>query len=244
MNLLGELGIFLINLSFRLLSSLRYGKYLVTTTFRFLTGTIPIVCLVGIFIGANLVVEAYGVASVIGAPDLVGVFAGVALVREVGPLLTAAMVLAKTGGEVSSEIATMKIREEISALEVMGVDPYSFLYGVRFHAMVIAFPVLLLFGLLSSGLTAFVVSVFSYDLNPSTFFDQFFSLLTPQDLYIFLFKGIFFAILLTPLQCFFGQRAETNPQEVGIATNATMVGGAITIGWANLVVTAFFYGGV
>lgn len=238
---LGGLVLFARHSYATLLATRPYMGEVVRQTFRITVGCLPLVLFVAMFIGANVVVQGYQVLRMLGAESLVGMFASMALVRELGPVLSAAMVSAKAGSEIASELATMRIRSQIDAIEMMGVDPVRFLVVPRVIGSIFAMPALTVVGLYAAIAMGWGVGVYQFGLNGSAFLEQIYTTSGLDDLGAAILKSIAFGGTLVVIQCFAGFEARQGPQGVGLATNKAVVAGAVAIGWINLVVSGALY---
>jgi phospholipid/cholesterol/gamma-HCH transport system permease protein len=151
------------------------------------------------------------------------------------------MIAAKAGGEITGELSAMRLREELSALEVMGVNPIAYLALPRIFGTFLAFPILSLLSLISALSMATVVAVFQFDLNSHTFTHDLFTMITLTDLYSLLGKGAVFSLVLSGIQCYCGFTAPLSPQGVGLATNRSVVASTVAIGWVNLIISGGVY---
>lgn len=210
-------------------------------TYRITFGTMPVVVLVSIFIGANIVVQGYQALKMLGAESMLGMFASFALVREMAPALGGAMVGVKAGSEMASELATMKIRSQIDAIEVMGVDPLRYLVVPRVLASIIAMPILTLVVLYAAIGAGMGVAVFQFGLSGAQFWGQITAYVTGHDLMSCMAKAFSFGIVLALIQCFCGFQAEHGPQGVGLATNRAIVLGISATAWVNLLISGLMY---
>lgn len=213
----------------------------VLQTWRIVWGCLPMVLLVAMFIGANIVVQGVQVLRMLGAEAMVGVFTSLALVRELAPVLGGAMVSAKAGSEIASELASMRTRSQIDAMAVMGVNPVAFLVVPRLIGSIVALPMLTLAAIWGAIGMGWLVGVMQFDLNGHTFLDQIWSTTSMYDVQVALWKSLAFGGTLAVVQTYFGFRAEHGPQGVGMATNRAVVYGAVLIGWLNLMISAFAY---
>lgn len=209
--------------------------------YRITFGTMPVVVLVSVFIGANIVVQGYQVLKMLGAETMLGMFASFALVREMAPALGGAMVGVKAGSEMASELATMKIRSQIDAIDVMGVDPLRFLVAPRVIASLIAMPILTLVVLYAAIAAGWGVAVFQFGLSGPQFLTQITGYVTGHDLLACLTKSFAFGGVMSLIQCFCGFQAEHGPQGVGLATNQAIVLGISSVAWVNLLITGLMY---
>ena len=204
-------------------------------------GSLFVVLLVCAFIGANMVVQGYQMLVVMGAQDLTGMFVGMAVVRELGPVLAGAMVGAKAGCEIAAEIAAMRIGQQIDALEVMAVDPYKYLIVPRVIGTLIGLPLLLAFALIGAIGSSYLVAVYQYNLNPTSFLQQLSILISLNDMLVAMLKCVVFGLATGLIECYIGFNAKPGPTGVGEATNSAIVVGAIVIAWLNLCITGIVY---
>lgn len=203
--------------------------------------SLPIVMCVTAFVGMNIVVQGYQIMRSLGAQDMVGMFLSMAAVRELAPILAAALIGAKSGCSVASELATMRIKEQIDALEVMSVDPFSYLVAPRLVAAILIVPMISIVALWCCIGAGYVVAVFQFDLNGVLFLQQVFHFMTFRDVVNVLIKSIVFASLVTPIVCYAGFHARGGAKGVGEATNKAVVWGAIVIVTSNAILTAIMY---
>lgn len=203
--------------------------------------SLPIVMSVTAFVGMNIVVQGYQVMAALGAQDMVGMFLSMAAVRELAPILAAALVGAKSGCSIASELATMKIKEQIDALEVMSVDPFQYLVAPRLLAAVFVVPLISIVALWCCIGAGWVVAVYQFDLNGVFFLQQVFSFISIVDVFNVLIKSFVFAFVATPILCYAGFQAHGGAKGVGEATNRAVVWGAIVIVTANAFMTAIMY---
>ena len=217
-----------------------WGEVLTQLT-KIVGGSIFVVVLISAFVGANVVVQGYQMLAVLGADNLTGMFVGLAVVRELGPVLAGAMVGAKAGCEVASEIAAMRIQQQIDALEVMSVNPFQYLVVPRLIAMTVALPLMLSFAISASVGTGWLVAKYQFSMNTTIFMDQLGQNVTQRDIFIALGKTFLFGLFTSLVECYEGFGAKPGPTGVGEATNMSIVVGAVLIAWVNLLVTAIVY---
>lgn len=208
---------------------------------RTIAGSLFVVVLISAFVGANVVVQGYQMLKVFGAEDLTGMFVGLAVIRELGPMLAGAMVGAKAGCEMASELAAMRIQQQIDALEVMAVNPIQYLVVPRIVAMAVGLPLMLGFAICAAILASYLVASYQFDLNTTTFMARLAETNTIFDLKIALMKTVFFGLFIALIECYEGFHAKPGPTGVGEATNMTIVLGALAVAWINMVMTAMVY---
>ena len=237
---LGNLAVFCFR-SYRAVFKTVSFDDLVKQSFRVGFESLPIVMSVTAFVGMNVVVQGFQIMRSFGAGDLVGMFLSMAAVRELAPILAAALVGAKSGCGVAGELATMKIKEQIDALEVMSVDPYAYLVVPRLLAAVIIVPMISNVALWSTIAAGYLVAVYQYNLNGSMFLQQVFEFMSMQDVFNVLIKSVVFASITGPITCYAGFEAQGGAKGVGEATNRAVVWGAVSIVTTNAILTSIMY---
>jgi phospholipid/cholesterol/gamma-HCH transport system permease protein len=153
---------------------------------------------------------------------------GLAILRELGPLMTAILLAGRSGAAFAAEIGTMKVNEELNALTTMGLDPVRFLVVTRILAAVLMVPLLTLFadmiGILGGALT-----MISFNIPIATYLREVDSLVNVKDLWVGMAKTPVFAILIAGVGCLRGLQTETGAAAVGISTTRAVVSGIILL---------------
>lgn len=224
--------------------TLRYGvrwERVILETYRVGIRALPILLTMAVFVGTNIAIQGYTAFSTLGAGNMVGMFVAMAGVREICPLLAGVMVAAKTGTEMAAQLAVMRTREQIDALEVMAVNPYSELVAPNFLAVIIALPLLTLIGLAASLAAAHAVAVYQLGVSPGEYSDYVWSHISRLDLINALTKSVVYAIVISTVSGFFGFFSEKGPEGVGRATNSAVVTMCIVCICSTYLLTAVFY---
>jgi phospholipid/cholesterol/gamma-HCH transport system permease protein len=191
--------------------------------------SLGVLTVAAIFIGAVMGYQLFISFEMFGAQALVGGTVGVSIFREMAPVIGAIMVTGRAGAAISAEIASMRVSEQIDALEVMGVDPYDYLVVPRVLAGATMMPILaFLFGGVAT-LSASFIACGVLDLSVPIFWKAFRQWVDYSDLLHCLCKGVSFGAALTVLGCFFGFRANGGARAVGFATRSTVVASCLTI---------------
>jgi phospholipid/cholesterol/gamma-HCH transport system permease protein len=202
-----------------------------------------IVVVAAIFLGAVIGYQFYIGFAFIGAEELMGGTVGVSLFRELASVMTAIMVTGRAGAAMAAEIASMRISEQIDALEVMAVDPIEYLVTPRIAAALTMVPVLaVLFAGVSSMSAAFIAcSVMG--LSYPIYWDQFTLYVDEFDILHLLSKAAVFGFFMALLGCFYGFRAGGGARAVGVATKTTVVMTLLTILSSDYILTALLPNG-
>jgi len=217
----------------------------------FITGVkpLPVILVVGIFTGMILALQ-IGVELVnYGQKEAIALIIGSALCREMGPFMTALILTASVGSGMAAEIGTMKVSEEIDALEVMSISPISFLVMPRVIALSIMCPIMTLLcnviGVIGGGL----VGNAQFDIAYYVYFRKVVDSLStadaltglPKDLYTGLVKAWVFGILIAAVGCSCGLRAKGGALGVGQATRTAVINSFLLIIIIGYYMTWFFY---
>ena len=204
-------------------------------------GSLPVVGITAIFAGTVLAVQGYQTFKQFGAQDMVGLFVALAGVREMAPILAAAMVSAKAGAAITSDLAAMKNGQQIDALEVMAVDPMETLVAPKLVAALIALPALTILSSFLTVVSAAVVSTMQLGVEKAFFLGNVEQWLKPEDLYKGVFKGLIFGALVWITSCWQGMNAGPGPEGVGRATNKAIVIEVLGCLTLNVALTAVLY---
>jgi phospholipid/cholesterol/gamma-HCH transport system permease protein len=203
----------------------------------------PMVALTGFSIGVTLAMQAAHSLQSLGAelyvPDLVMV----TLLRELGPVLIAVIVIGRSGSAVAAELGTMKVSEEIEALEVMAINPIQYLVVPRFLAMLIMLPTLTIIGNYLGVLGGWAVCRFALDFNTAGYVLRALQSADTWDLYSGMIKSVVFAWIVITIACNAGLRVEGGAEGVGQATTASVVQALLAMLVTNAVLTGIFFFG-
>jgi phospholipid/cholesterol/gamma-HCH transport system permease protein len=184
---------------------------------------VPIVALISFLLGLIMAFMSSIQLRQFGANIYVASLVTLAMVSELGPIMTAIVVAGRSGSAFAAEIATMKISEEIDALYVMGFDTIGFLALPKIMAAAFVVPVLTLFSDLFAIAGGMVVGVFLLDITPNAYLDQTIRSLKLFELGWGLSKSFVFALLIGAIGCFKGFRAKGGADSVGDAATSAVV---------------------
>lgn len=182
-----------------------------------------IVTVAAVFLGGVLGYQLFVSFHYFGAEAFLGGSVGLSLFRELAPVMTSIMVTGRAGAAMAAQIASMRITEQIDALEVMAVDPYEYLVAPRVWAGALMVPLLSAYFGAIGTLSACAVACGIMDLSFPTFWDQFSKVVDTTEMIHCTTKGVAFGFVLTIVGCFYGFRARGGAQAVGMATRTTVV---------------------
>mgnify|MGYP001203464958 CR=1 FL=1 len=192
--------------------------------------TIPIVMVIGLFSGMVTSVQiAYQLESGFIPESYVGGIVGVTVLMELSPMITSLVMTGRVGASIAAEIGTMRVTEQIDALETLSFDPVSFLIMPRILSGAIMFPVMIIIADFFGILGGYFAAVYSLGISP---FDYIYGLrdwFIPWDAIFGLIKGFSFGLAITSISCYFGYYTSGGAEGVGKSTTQTVVVSCITI---------------
>jgi phospholipid/cholesterol/gamma-HCH transport system permease protein len=203
--------------------------------------SMPTVALANFLLGIVLAMEGAGQFEKLGATDLVASLVTFSILREIGPLITAVIVIGRSGSAVTAELGTMKVEEEIEALNVMGIDPVKYLIVPRLLAMIIMMPVLTVLGEGVGLFAGWLISVTSLNLNPYFYVHNAIAAVEQKDLWSGLLKALMFGGVVGTVSCFYGIGVEGGAEGVGKATTQSVVTSLTSMLAMDALLTALIY---
>ncbi len=202
-----------------------------------------VICLTGAFTGMVLGIQGYYTLVKFGSEGLLGAAVALSLIREMGPVLAAIMVIARAGSAMSAEIGIMRISEQIDALTTMDIDPIRFLVSPRIAAGLISFPLLTalfdVIGIIGGYLTGSLL----LGINPGIYFARVQSSVVMQDVSGGFIKSIVFAVIVTLICCYEGfytdrRREGFGAKGVSLSTTAAVVTSCVLVLISDYVLTS------
>ncbi len=175
--------------------------------------------------------------------EYMGVLVGKSTMIELAPVLTALVMTGKVGASIAAEIGTMKVSEQLDALQTMGIHPADFLYLPRILAGIIMFPLLTVYANLVGIVSSWFFAFLKYGIHYYTFFNSMKNYFLPSDLWGGLIKSLFFGLIITSIGCFEGSRTVNGAEGVGKGTTQTVVYSAILILVMDFTVAWLLFGG-
>jgi phospholipid/cholesterol/gamma-HCH transport system permease protein len=203
----------------------------------------PMVALTAFSIGVTLAMQAAHSLQSLGAEIYVPDLVMLTLLRELGPVLIAVIVIGRSGSAVAAEVGTMKVSEEIEALEVMAINPVQYLVVPRFVAMLVMLPALTIFGNYIGILGGWAVCRFALDFNTAGYVIRAVESADTWDLYSGMIKSVVFAWIIITIACNAGLNVEGGAEGVGQATTAAVVQSLLAMLVTNAVLTSIFFFG-
>ncbi|MEM8884260.1 MAG: ABC transporter permease [Planctomycetota bacterium] len=205
--------------------------------------SIPIVFLVNFFVGATLAFTVAEILQLFGADTFTGAVMGVGFWRELAPLLTGIIMAGYVGASLAAEIGTMKVNEEIMALEAAALNPIRFLAVPRLLAVMLMVPAATMMGVVFGIYGGYIVCVGVLDQTAQLYWDQMIQFVTRTDLRLGVFKSFIFATIVGVTGMAQGFRVRGGAEGVGLATTNAVVYSIIFIILADCIITALHFFG-
>lgn len=200
--------------------------------------SIPLVAIISVFIGAVIALQmAMSLESPFIPKYMIGYATRETMILEFSSTVIAIILAGKVGSNIASEIGTMRITEQIDALEIMGVNSASYLILPKVVATVLFFPLLALFSMMIGTMGGYLIAIFTGVVLPSEYIEGLHYCFVPFFISYSLIKMAVFAFLITSISAFYGYYAAGNSLEVGRASTRAVVTSSIAIMIFNLILT-------
>lgn len=203
--------------------------------------SLPVVGLTAVFTGATLALQSYTGFSRFAAPSAIPTVVVVSITRELGPVLASLMVAGRVGAAIAAEIGTMRVTEQVDALDTLATNPMKYLVVPRVLAGLIAMPLLVLIADVIGIMGGFVVSSLILNFNESAYLINTINALKTADVASGLVKAAVFGLIITLLGCFNGYHSRGGAQGVGAATTNAVVYACVLIFFSNYFLTELFF---
>jgi phospholipid/cholesterol/gamma-HCH transport system permease protein len=199
-----------------------------------------IIMLCGLFVGMVLGLQGYDLLARFGSESALGVAAALGLIRELGPVLTALLFAGRAGTALASEIGLMGATDQLTAMEMMAVDPVRYVVAPRFLGGVIAMPLLTgIFNCIGIYGTQ-LIGVVMMRIPAGTFWSQTENAVELRDIREGVIKSLVFGVACSLIAVYEGYHAEPTAEGVGLATTRTVVSSAVLILLLDYILTATF----
>lgn len=201
---------------------------------------LPIVSLISLLVGLIIAFEAAGPFNMFGAQIFIANMIGIIMARELSGLMTGVILAGRSGSAFAAELGTMKVNEELNALQTMGLDPVRFLVVQRVLAGIILTPLLTIYSIFV-GILGGVLVLLMMGFPLVTIYTQMAQTLRVQDILIGVSKGVVFGALIAGIGCLRGLQTKKGPSAVGESTTRAVVSGILLIIVADAIVAILLY---
>ena len=200
-------------------------------------GSLPVILLTALFTGGVLALQTFSVLARFNAERYVGSLVALSMVRELACVLGGLVIAGRSGSAMGAELGTMRVTEQIDALEVMGADPVHYLMVPRVWATVVMLPLLIVVSDAVGIFGGYMVSVVLMGANPVSYMETTFQYMELQDLLSGLVKAAVFGLLIAMIGCYQGYTTSGGAEGVGQATTRSVVLASIAIFISNFFLT-------
>jgi len=196
-----------------------------------------VVIVTGAFTGSVFTAQTYFQFRDLGLASGVGPVVSIAMCRELGPVLVGLMVAGRVGAAMSAEIGTMKVTQQIDALRALAVHPVDYLVLPRLCAMMVSMPLLVAECIFFGVLASYVLATFFLEISAAYFMANMVNFTAVSDVFMGVFKGFIFGILIVLVSCHQGLNAKDGAVGVGRGTTEAVVIGSLAILIVNFFLT-------
>jgi phospholipid/cholesterol/gamma-HCH transport system permease protein len=213
----------------------------------YFTGVLSLIIILvsGLFVGMVLGLQGYETLQTYGSEEALGVLVALSLVRELGPVVAALLFASRAGSAITAEIGLMKATEQLSAMEMMAVNPIARVVAPRFWAGVISMPLLAALFSAMGIFGGYLVGVVLIGVDEGSFWSQMQSAVEfEQDILNGVIKSVVFGIAITAIALFEGYDAPPTAEGVSGATTRTVVTSSLAVLALDFVLTAFMFRGI
>ena len=200
--------------------------------------SVPIILLSGGAMGMIFSLQMVTMLQLFQAEIGVGAAVAVALSRELAPVITTLMLIAKNGSAMAAELGTMKVTEQIDALEAMSISPVHYLVLPKVLASVVVYPVLTLLANVIGSIGSYVIAVYLFNVDSAGYTDYMFDFLGPRDVLCGLIKAAVMGIIVATICCFHGLQTTQGAKGVGDSATKAVVTSSVSILVADYILTS------
>ena len=201
-----------------------------------------IVMVAGFFVGMVLALQGYNILVSFNATEIVGQMVALSLLRELGPVVAALLFAGRAGSALTAELGLMKSTEQLSALEMMGLDPMKRIFAPRFIAVLLALPMLAMLFNVMGIFGGYLVAVPGLSVDEGAFWAQIqASVSWQEDVVNSVIKSVVFAVTIALVALFQGVQAMPTAEGVSRATTKTVVHSSLLVLGLDFVLTALMF---
>jgi len=189
----------------------------------------PLVAITGFIMGLVLTIQSRPTLAEFGAESWLPAMVAVSIIREIGPVITALIFAGKVGSGIGAELASMKVTEQIDAMEVSGINPFKYIVVTRIVSCTLMLPVLVIAADVVSLYGAYIGVNLKGDVSFHLFFSQVIGKLSFSDVFPSIIKTFFFGFSVGIISCYKGYNSNKGTEGVGKSANAAVVLGSLAV---------------
>jgi phospholipid/cholesterol/gamma-HCH transport system permease protein len=203
--------------------------------------SLALITFIALATGSIIVLQSTAQLSILGSQQMMGNILVVTIIRELGPLLTALIVIARSGSAVAIEIGSMQVNKEIDSLRIMSIEPYAYVVFPRIVGGIISIVCLAFYFNFIALIGGFLVSNLVSGLSFSFYIDTLAQALAPNDFALNIFKNSVSGLIIFSIAAYQGIKVKGAPHEVPIATTKAVVNSIMTVVAFNLSITIYVF---
>jgi phospholipid/cholesterol/gamma-HCH transport system permease protein len=217
--------------------------YQVVSAQVYFTGwqALPLISILALASGVMVILQSSSQLNLLGGTGMIGKLLIAIVVREMAPLMTALVVIARSGTAVASEIGNMRANREIEALESLGINPLSYIVFPRLVGGIVSVVCLSIYFVMISVLGGFLLTKLIHGMPFQFYADSLSQAVATEDLGLFLLKNIFSGVIIFSVCCYQGLSVKRSPTEVPVVTTQAVVKSIVYVIVFNLSVSILFY---
>ena len=237
----GKISLFLAQVFYHMVQRPFYLRLMLKQLIEIGYYSLPVVGLTALFTGMVLALQSYTGFSRYNAESAIAGVVVLSMVRELGPVLAGLMVAGRVGASMAAELGTMRVTEQIDALQTLSTNSYKYLMVPRILAGIIALPPLVLIADFIGIMGGWLIAVYRLNFNSSLYLIKTFETMKFEDIFSGLVKAAVFGLIITTMGCYHGYHSERGAQGVGSATTRAVVAASILILVSDYFLTAAFF---
>ncbi len=197
--------------------------------------TLPIVSTMGIIIGFVMALQSYFVLEPLGATDFIPGSLGISILREFAPILTALLFAGRVSSGIGAELGSMRVTEQIDAMEVSGINPFKFLVVPRVTASTLILPLLTVYVIFISVIGGYLATFLQEQMNITYYFNSMISYIDMNDILQGMIKTFFFGFMVGIVGSYKGFTTEGGTVGVGLSTTSAVVTSSLLIIFIDMI---------
>lgn len=237
LNSLGEYILLIIDVIAAALRRPPHWRLIIDQLYSIGVLSLPVVAMTGFSTGLVLAAQSFYQLADKGLASATGIMVGKAMITELGPVLTAFMVTGRVGASMCAELGSMRVTEQIDALQTMAVNPNRYLVAPRFIASIFMMPFLTVFSVIMGIFGGYLIAVFYFHMAPATFLEPLPQYIHFFDLFMGLVKAFIFGSFIVTICCYKGMTTTGGAEGVGRSTTNSVVISYTCILFSNFLLT-------
>jgi len=203
--------------------------------------SVPVVLLTSLFTGMVMALQTFSTLKRVNAEGFVGTLVALSMVRELSPVISSLLIAGRCGSAMGAELGTMRVTEQIDALEVLATDPVHYLVVPRVWATVVTLPMLIVLADVIGIVGGYLISVLYFGANPVTYMENTFRFMDADDVTSGLIKAAVFGLIVAVVGCQKGYFTRGGAEGVGRSTTRAVVLASIAILISDFFLTKILY---